>query len=76
MALITLTDVVKEYPSPKRGAPVIRAVDGVSLDIEAGDYSDPRTRQQAKILMRQMLAAVLAGRPLNSRQILTELQSL
>ncbi|WP_424467484.1 methionine ABC transporter ATP-binding protein [Pseudoclavibacter helvolus] len=37
MALITLTDVVKEYPSPKRGAPVIRAVDGVSLDIEAGD---------------------------------------
>ncbi|WP_051379080.1 DNA repair protein RecO [Derxia gummosa] len=52
-------------------------VDGKTLlDIEAGDYSDPRTRQQAKILMRQMLAAVLAGRPLNSRQILTELQSL
>ncbi|WP_371029755.1 methionine ABC transporter ATP-binding protein [Pseudoclavibacter sp. JSM 162008] len=37
MALITLTDVVKEYPAPKRGAPVIRAVDGVSLNIEAGD---------------------------------------
>ncbi len=37
MALITLTDVVKEYPSPKRRAPAIRAVDGVSLSIEKGD---------------------------------------
>ncbi|WP_085314923.1 DNA repair protein RecO [Derxia lacustris] len=46
------------------------------LDIEADDYSDPRTRQQAKMVMRHLLAGVLAGRPLNSRQILTELQSL
>jgi len=37
MALIELRDVVKEYPSPKRGEPAMRAVDGVSIDIDAGD---------------------------------------
>jgi len=52
-------------------------VDGRTLlDIEADDYTEPRTRQQAKMVMRHLLAGVLAGRPLNSRQILTELQSL
>ncbi|SJM63131.1 methionine ABC transporter ATP-binding protein [Gulosibacter sp. 10] len=37
MAIIAMRDVVKEYPSPKRGGDPTRAVDGVSLDIEAGD---------------------------------------
>ncbi|MGO1543717.1 MAG: methionine ABC transporter ATP-binding protein [Gulosibacter sp.] len=36
MAMISMRDVVKEYPSVKRGGEPIRAVDGVSLDIEQG----------------------------------------
>ncbi|NLT26815.1 MAG: methionine ABC transporter ATP-binding protein [Microbacteriaceae bacterium] len=36
MAMIRMRDVVKEYPGRGRGAEPIRAVDGVSLDIEAG----------------------------------------
>lgn len=37
MAMISMRDVVKEYPSAKRGADPIRAVDGVSVDINPGD---------------------------------------
>ncbi|KAB1655351.1 methionine ABC transporter ATP-binding protein [Pseudoclavibacter chungangensis] len=37
MALISLRDVVKEYPSSARNGVAVRAVDGVSLDIQAGD---------------------------------------
>ncbi|KAB1645273.1 methionine ABC transporter ATP-binding protein [Gulosibacter chungangensis] len=37
MAMISMRDVVKEYPSAKRGGDPIRAVDGVSLDINPGD---------------------------------------
>ncbi|GGA68827.1 methionine import ATP-binding protein MetN [Pseudoclavibacter endophyticus] len=37
MALMSLRDVVKHYPSARKGGGPIRAIDGVSLDIEAGD---------------------------------------
>ena len=37
MALVALRDVTKTYPSPEKGGDPIVAVDGVSLDIEAGD---------------------------------------
>lgn len=37
MAMISMRDVVKEYPASKRGGAPIRAVDGVSLDIAPGD---------------------------------------
>ena len=39
MAMIRMRDVVKEYPGRGRGAEPIRAVDGVSLDIEAGSIT-------------------------------------
>ena len=39
MPLIEFRDVVKEYPAPKRGAEPIRAVDGVTLEIEAGSVT-------------------------------------
>ena len=37
MALVSLTDVTKSYPSPDRGGAPVVAVDRVSLDIEPGD---------------------------------------
>ncbi|GAA1837218.1 methionine ABC transporter ATP-binding protein [Agromyces salentinus] len=37
MALVSLTDVTKSYPSPEKGGAPIVAVDSVSLEIEAGD---------------------------------------
>jgi len=37
MALVSLANVTKSYPSPDRQAAPLVAVDGVSLDIEAGD---------------------------------------
>ena len=46
------------------------------LDLTRDDFSDPRTLAESKILMRQLLAHHLAGRPLHSRRIFVELQSL
>jgi D-methionine transport system ATP-binding protein len=37
MAIVTLSDVTKTYPPASKGDSVVTAVDGVSLDIEAGD---------------------------------------
>jgi len=37
MPLVSLRDVAKRYPSPQKGAAPISAIDGVDLDIEAGD---------------------------------------
>ncbi|MFZ4893974.1 methionine ABC transporter ATP-binding protein [Plantibacter sp. Mn2098] len=37
MPLVSLRDVAKRYPSPNRDEPPISAIDGVDLDIEAGD---------------------------------------
>lgn len=37
MPIVALRDVSKRYPAPARNAPVITAIDGVSLDIEAGE---------------------------------------
>lgn len=46
------------------------------LDIEAGDYADPVTLRQSKLLMRQLLNHHLAGNPLNTRQIMADLHNL
>jgi len=46
------------------------------LDIERDDYSDPLTLQQAKALMRLLIAHRLEQKPLNSRRIFEELQQL
>ncbi|KQP56582.1 methionine ABC transporter ATP-binding protein [Agreia sp. Leaf283] len=37
MPLISLRDVTKSYPPSQRGGPVVNAVEGLNLDIDAGD---------------------------------------
>lgn len=46
------------------------------LDLIAGDYSDPHTLQQSKLLMRTLISHYLGDRPLYSRQLLRDLQQL
>jgi len=46
------------------------------LDLEAEDFSDPRSRVEAKALMRTLLAYYLAGQELETRKIFKELQEL
>ena len=45
------------------------------LDIEAGDYSDPLTLAESKLLMRQLLHHHLAGQALHTRQMMIDLQT-
>lgn len=46
------------------------------LDLDAEDFSDPRSRQEAKALMRTLMAYYLAGKELETRKIFRELQDL
>lgn len=46
------------------------------LDMQAEDYSDTNTQLQSKFLMRFLLAHHLHGVPINTRQILMDLQNL
>jgi len=46
------------------------------LDLEAEDFSDPRSRHEAKALMRTLMAYYLAGKELETRKIFKELQEL
>lgn len=46
------------------------------LDLDAEDYTDPRTRSEAKALMRTLMAYYLAGVELETRKIFKELQEL
>lgn len=46
------------------------------IDMQHADYSNPLTQFQSKILMRFLLAHHLHGIPLNTRQILIDLQNL
>lgn len=46
------------------------------LDMHDGEYLDPTTQMQSKMLMRFLLAHHLHGIPLNTRQILIDLQKL
>lgn len=46
------------------------------LDLEAEDFSDPRSRGEAKVLMRTLMAYYLAGVELETRKIFRELQEL
>ena len=46
------------------------------LDMVAGDYGDPQTQFQSKMLMRSLLSHHLHGAFLNTRQILIDLQNL
>ncbi len=46
------------------------------LDLEAEDFTDPRSRGEAKMLMRTLMAYYLAGTELETRKIFKELQEL
>ncbi len=46
------------------------------LDMAAGDYSDPRTLAESKLLMRRLLAHYLGEQPLATRQLLIDLQKI
>ena len=46
------------------------------LDLEAEDFADPRSRSEAKQLMRTLMAYYLAGKELETRKIFKELQEL
>lgn len=46
------------------------------LDMAAGDYSDPRTQAESKLLMRALINHYLNDKPLYTRQLLIELQQL
>ncbi|UCV01757.1 DNA repair protein RecO [Dechloromonas denitrificans] len=46
------------------------------LDLEAEDFSDSRSRLEAKQLMRTLMAYYLAGKELETRKIFKELQEL
>ena len=46
------------------------------LDMVADDYSDPRTRQESKLLMRRLLSHHLGGQQLQARRVFMELQEM
>jgi DNA repair protein RecO (recombination protein O) len=46
------------------------------LDMAAGDFSDPRTLAEGKLLMRALLNHYLSDKPLLTRQLLIDLQGL
>ncbi|MDD2885335.1 MAG: DNA repair protein RecO [Dechloromonas sp.] len=46
------------------------------LDLAADNFADPRSRAEAKALMRSLLAYYLAGKELETRKIFKELQEL
>lgn len=46
------------------------------LDIAADDYDNARTRDEARRLMRALIAERLGGQPLHTRAVLSELQDL
>lgn len=46
------------------------------LDLDREDFSDPRSLQEAKQLMRALMAHYLGGQPLETRKIFMELQEL
>ena len=46
------------------------------LDLDREDFSDPRSLQESKQLMRALMAHYLGGQPLETRKIFMELQEL
>ena len=61
----------------EHGEGAAQVVSGKTLcDLEAEDFSDPRSRHEAKALMRMLMAYYLAGKELETRKIFKELQEL
>lgn len=68
---------------PDRGPVETRRTDNESvvtgrtlLDMASDDYGDPRTREEARRLMRALIAERLGGQALHTRAVLAELQDL
>ncbi|MGH6629863.1 MAG: DNA repair protein RecO, partial [Burkholderiales bacterium] len=68
---------------PERGPVETRRVDGDSvisgrtlLDMAADNYDNSRTREEARRLMRALIAERLGGQALHTRAVLSELQEL
>jgi DNA repair protein RecO (recombination protein O) len=69
--------VFERGPVPASGNEPGSVLSGKTLcDMAADDYTDPRTRFESKVLMRQLIAHYLGGRPLQSRRIFMDLQEL
>lgn len=61
----------------EHGEGAAQVVSGKTLiDLEAEDFADPRSRHEAKALMRTLMAYYLAGKELETRKIFKELQEL
>jgi len=77
-------DAAKHYAyEAERGPVETRRSDGDSvisgrtlLDMAADDYGSPRTREEARRLMRTLIAERLGGQTLHTRSVLAELQDL
>ncbi len=62
---------------PARGGDGEATISGATLgELASGRFASPGGRQQAKYLMRAILSHHLEGAPLNTRQILIDLQKL
>jgi DNA repair protein RecO (recombination protein O) len=46
------------------------------LDLAAGDFSDPQTQAQAKLLMRRAINQLLGDKPLHTRQLIRDLKDI
>ena len=78
---VPVKDIAQREKCADRAPRAHRASEGqfagkTLLDIEAGDYSDPATLTEAKLLMRHLLQHHLAGQALHTRQIMIDLQNL
>ncbi len=46
------------------------------LDLASGDFSDPQTQTQAKLLMRRAINQLLGDKPLHTRQLIRDLKDI
>jgi DNA repair protein RecO (recombination protein O) len=63
-------------PVPARGDETLQIAGRTLLDIARGDFSDPRTQQQSKLLMRMLLSHHLGEQRLFTPQLYRELQQI
>jgi DNA repair protein RecO (recombination protein O) len=63
-------------PVPARGDEALQVAGRTLLDIGRGDFSDPRTQQQSKLLMRMLLNHHLGEQRLFTPQLYRELQQI
>ena len=70
--------LIERGPTEVSGAPQAPLVMSgkALLDMARGDYADPDTLQQSKILMRALINHYLGGQTLHSRRVFMELQEL